>query len=201
VQRGDDSLESFGITRRLSVNARALGPRVGKQVQQIIQTAKAGDWSSTGTTVTVGDVALLPGEYELELEAADPSSAIAFLTDGGFVILDTETTPELEAEGFARDMVRIVQDTRKAAGLDVSDRISLAIYVESESDEAALAAHGELIAGETLATSYTVSLSAQAAMGAAAGEAGTQRATIDAGKFANAGALIVDVRKAGAVNV
>jgi isoleucyl-tRNA synthetase len=146
-------------------------------------------------------VALLPGEYELELEAADPSSAIAFLTDGGFVILDTETTPELEAEGFARDMVRIVQDTRKAAGLDVSDRISLAIYVESESDEAALAAHGELIAGETLATSYTVSLSAQAAMGAAAGEAGTQRATIDAGKFANAGALIVDVRKAGAVNV
>jgi isoleucyl-tRNA synthetase len=201
VEKGDDSLESFGITRRLSVNARALGPRVGKQVQQIIQTAKAGDWSSTGATVTVGDVALLPGEYELELEAADPSSAIAFLTDGGFVILDTETTPELEAEGFARDMVRIVQDTRKAAGLDVSDRISLSIYVESDADEVALTTFGELIAGETLATSYAVSLSAQAAVGAAAGEAGAQRATIDAGKFANAGALIVDVRKAGAINV
>jgi isoleucyl-tRNA synthetase len=200
-QLGDDSLESFGITRRLSINARALGPRLGKQVQQVIQTAKAGDWSVSGDVVSVGDVPLEPGEYDLELQAADTSSAISFLTGGGFVILDTVTTPELEAEGLARDLVRIVQDTRKAAGLDVSDRIDLTILGSSETDVAALTTFGDLISTETLATSYTVSLSAQPSVAALDGAAGTQRATIDAGKFANAGELVVDVRKAGATNV
>jgi isoleucyl-tRNA synthetase len=200
-QLGEDSLESFGITRRLSINARALGPRLGKQVQQVIQTAKAGDWSVSGDVVSVGDVPLEPGEYDLELQAADTSSAISFLTGGGFVILDTVTTPELEAEGLARDLVRIVQDTRKAAGLDVSDRIDLTILGSSETDVAALTTFGDLISTETLATSYTVSLSAQPSVAALDGAAGTQRATIDAGKFANAGELVVDVRKAGATNV
>jgi isoleucyl-tRNA synthetase len=200
-QLGVDSLESFGITRRLSINARALGPRLGKQVQQVIQTAKAGDWSVHGGVVSVGDVTLEPAEYDLELQAADTSSAISFLADGGFVILDTVTTPELEAEGLARDLVRIVQDTRKAAGLEVSDRIDLTILGTSETDVAALTTFGDLISTETLATSYTVSLSAQPSVAALDGAVGTQRATIDAGKFANAGELVVDVRKAGATNV
>jgi isoleucyl-tRNA synthetase len=198
---GDGSLESFGITRRLSINARALGPRLGKHVQQVIQTAKAGDWSANGGVVTVGDVVLEAGEYDLELQAAEESSAIAFLAGGGFVILDTVTTPDLEAEGLARDLVRIVQDTRKAAGLDVSDRIELTILSSSDTDVASLTTFGDLIGAETLATSYTVSLTAQPGVAALDGAAGTQRATIEAGKFANAGELVVDVRKAGATVV
>ena len=62
----------FGITRRLTINARALGPRVGKDVQRVIQAAKAGDWAQDADGVTAGGAALLEGEYELELEAADP---------------------------------------------------------------------------------------------------------------------------------
>src|SRR5690606_32962039 len=105
----EDSLESLGITRRLTVNARALGPRLGKQVQQVIQAAKTGDWHTTGDTVTVGGTPLLESEFELVMEAADPSSAIAFLSDAGFVVLDTVTTPQLEAEGLARDLIRAIQ--------------------------------------------------------------------------------------------
>ena len=56
----DEPLEAFGITQKLTVNARALGPRLGKQVQQVIQAAKAGDWWRTGTTSsTVGGIELL----------------------------------------------------------------------------------------------------------------------------------------------
>ena len=47
------------------------------------------------------------------------------LPSGGFVVLDTAVTPELAAEGLARDLVRAVQQARRDAGLDVSDRIAL----------------------------------------------------------------------------
>jgi isoleucyl-tRNA synthetase len=161
----------------------------------------------SGDEVTVGGTALEAGEFELELEAADASSAIAFLGDGGFVILDTETTPELEAEGLARDLVRAIQDTRKAAGLEVSDRITFAITGSSADDIAALKDFAEMIAGETLAleTAFEVSPEpeAKAALDSAAG---SQRATLASGQYANTGVLVIDVwktsdGKSGAVNV
>jgi isoleucyl-tRNA synthetase len=198
----EGSLESFGISRKLTVNARALGPRLGKAVQQVIQAAKAGSWHLDGDVVEVGGERLEAGEFELELEAAGPGSAIAFLGDGGFVILDAQTTPELEAEGLARDLIRVIQDTRKAAGLDVSDRITLSITGSSDRDVAALAAHADMIAGETLAveTAFEVSPSPETAAALSA-SAGTQRAVLAIDQYSNAGVLVVDVAKAGAVNV
>jgi len=145
-----ESLAQHGIERRLTVNARALGPRLGKQVQEVIRLAKSGDWSAD-PVVRVGDTELLEGEYDLVLATTDPDAAVAFLAAGGFIVLDTSVTPELEAEGLARDVIRAVQQARKDAGLDVSDRISLTI-VGDEVAVAAIATHERLIAGETLAT-------------------------------------------------
>ncbi|MGN6324703.1 isoleucine--tRNA ligase [Pseudolysinimonas sp.] len=153
----ESSLGDWGITRRLGVNARALGPRIGKDVQRVIQAAKAGDWSQDGDVVTAGGVTLQDGEYELELQVADADRAIAFLPGGGFVVLDTATTPELEAEGLARDVVRAVQQARKDAGLDVGDRIRLTLTGD-EVVVAAVEAHRELIAGETLAAAVEVTI-------------------------------------------
>ena len=151
----EESLGEWGVTRKLTVNARAAGPRIGKQVQQVIPAAKKGDWEARGETVVVGGVELLPGEFTLELAVADPSAAIAFVGDGGFVLLDTATTPELEAEGLARDVVRAVQQARKAAGLDVGDRVVTTLVVEPGS-AAAIEVHRALIAGETLTTELVV---------------------------------------------
>ncbi|MFB6609140.1 isoleucine--tRNA ligase [Agromyces sp. NPDC056379] len=152
------SAERFGVTKRLTVNARAAGPRLGKTVQQAIQAARSGDWSVDGDQVVAGGIALEAGEYDLVLEAGgagDGSSALALLADGGFVILDTATTPELEAEGLARDVVRAVQEARKAAGLEVGDRVQLTLTLD-ETGAAAAERHRELIAGETLAIELTV---------------------------------------------
>lgn len=149
----ESSLGDFGITKRLSVNARALGPRIGKDVQRVIQASKSGDWSADAEVVA-GGVVLQEGEYELELTVADEASAIAFLPSGGFVVLDTAVTPELAAEGLARDVVRAVQQARKDAGLEVTDRIALTLWGDSDA-VAAIETHAELIAGETLATSLT----------------------------------------------
>ena len=138
-------------------------------MQQAIQAARAGDWTLDGETVVAGGIALEPGEYDLVLEAGgsgDGSSALALLSDGGFVILDTATTPELEAEGLARDVVRAVQEARKAAGLEVGDRIRLGLTLDADG-AAAASTHHALIARETLATELDIETSA-AVSGAAA---------------------------------
>ncbi|MEO3935578.1 isoleucine--tRNA ligase [Dermatophilaceae bacterium Soc4.6] len=154
------SEEDFGVSQRLSVNARAAGPRLGKDVQTAIKGAKAGDWSvAADGAVTSGGLALAEGEYTLEtVVAADdtgPGSgrAVAMLPGGGFVVLDTSITPELAAEGLARDVVRAVQQARKDAGFDVSDRISLTLS-GSDAVWQSVVAHQSLIMGETLAVQF-----------------------------------------------
>jgi isoleucyl-tRNA synthetase len=152
------SAETYGVTKRLTVNARAAGPRLGKQVQQAIQAARSGDWSVEGEQVVAGGIALEPGEYELVLEAGgagEGETALGLIADGGFLMLDTATTPELEAEGAARDLVRAVQDARKAAGLEVGDRIRLSLALD-EAGAVAAETHRALIAGETLAVDVAI---------------------------------------------
>ena len=149
---------SYGVSQKLTVNARAAGPRLGRDVQTAIKGSKSGDWSvAEDGTVTSGGLVLEEGEYTLETVAgsADGGSATGMLPSGGFVVLDTAVTPELAAEGLARDLVRAVQQARRDAGLDVSDRIALTIG-GSPAVQAAARTHESLIAGETLATSYEV---------------------------------------------
>jgi isoleucyl-tRNA synthetase len=149
--------ESYGVSQKLTVNARAAGPRLGRDVQTAIKGSKSGDWSvGEDGTVTAGGLVLEEGEYTLETVAGSADgSATGMLPGGGFVVLDTEVTPDLAAEGLARDLVRAVQQARRDAGLEVSDRIALVIGGPAAVQDAARA-HEALIAGETLATSYSV---------------------------------------------
>jgi isoleucyl-tRNA synthetase len=63
--------------------------------------------------------------------------------------VDTRITPELKAEGLARDVIRLVQDERKNAKLDVADKIALYLGTESDTLKQAIAAHKATIAAET----------------------------------------------------
>lgn len=162
VDLAELGLEQLGVEQRLAVNARAAGPRLGRGVQTVIKAAKAGAWREDGGVVVVttddGDVPLEASEYELATVVAEGGPAdrvAAVLPGGGVVLLDTAVDAELEAEGFARDVVRAVQDERKAAGLQVSDRIALTLTVPAER-VAAVEAHRELIASETLALELEV---------------------------------------------
>ncbi len=157
VQLAESTASEYGISHRLSVNARAAGPRLGKEVQKVIRAAKEGFWTEQDGVVTADGVALEPHEYDLVLETSGrpEGEALALVPMGGFMLLDTVTTPELEAEGMARDAIRVVQEARKNAGLDVSDRIVLALNVSAE-NAVALQQHADLIAGETLAVGLAV---------------------------------------------
>ncbi|HEY0373886.1 MAG TPA: isoleucine--tRNA ligase [Amnibacterium sp.] len=145
------SAARYGVSERLSVNARALGPRIGRQVQAVIQAARTGNWRHERDAVVVGDVELFEGEYELVLERAGggEGEAVGLVPSGGFVLLATEVTPELELEGRARDFIRDVQQARRTAGLAVTDRIELAVEGDAELLRM-LEVHRDLVQGETL---------------------------------------------------
>ena len=145
----------FSLSQNLVVNARAAGPRLGKQVQQVIKASKSGDWSVTDGTVVSGGIELVEGEFTLESVAESGTDGMELAAlDSGFLALDTRVTPELEAEGMARDAVRAIQGIRKQLDLDISDRIAVTIEADTEVT-AALEPHADLIAGETLTTALT----------------------------------------------
>ena len=137
----------------LVVNARAAGPRIGKDVQKVIKAVKAGEWSEDSSgAVSAAGIELLPSEYARKLVAAEPNSTAALPGNSGLVVLDSQVTAELEAEGWAKDRIRELQDARRNLGLDVSDRIDVVMEVP-EDRQSWLDTHRDLIAGEVLALS------------------------------------------------
>ena len=135
----------------LQVVPAVVGPRLGKNTQRVIAAVKKGEWQQRGDVIDVAGEELQPGEYALKLVTATGSASSPLAGGSGVVVLDTEVTPELEAEGTARDVIRAVQQARREANLNVSDRIVLSLGVDSAL-EVVLAPHLDLIAGETLAT-------------------------------------------------
>ena len=160
------SPETSGLSVRteLNLNPRAFDPAVRKLTSQLFKAQKSGDWEVTedgqcrfASVELDGAPLVLTGDMfsvSTSVDAAEGQVADV-LPSGTFVVLDTELTPELEAEGYARDVVRAVQDERKNAGLHIADRIDLALTVPAEhvSD---VETWRDMIAAETLALSVSV---------------------------------------------
>lgn len=130
-------------------NARVLGPKYGKDVQLIIQKAKAGEFKlEEGGKVRIGEFMLEPEEVQIGFQGQagfDVASA-----DGISVVLDTTVTGELKHEGYAREVVRFVQDLRRDADYKVDDRIYVLIAAEGEV-AGAVTKFADYICRETLA--------------------------------------------------
>jgi isoleucyl-tRNA synthetase len=138
---------------------RRLGPRLGAAVKDVASALDADD-GALAARLAAGepiDLAGASGE-RWRVEPADVSvtwqsrAGWGSASEGDVTIaLELELTPELRREGLAREVVRLVQDARRAAGLDVSDRIVLGLEAEGELAPA-IAEFGGFIAGETLAS-------------------------------------------------
>jgi isoleucyl-tRNA synthetase len=142
---------------RAKPNFKVLGPRLGGGVKEVAAALARDDGTLAGAlargehvevAVNGGSVGLDPGDVELLQEVREGWGVAG---DGGVTVaLDLELTADLRQEGLAREVIRAVQDARKAAGLDVSDRIVLAIGSQG-AVAAAVEEHRATIAGETLA--------------------------------------------------
>lgn len=136
----------------LTVNFPIAGKRLGAKMKAVGAAAKAGDWKNENGQVIVGGEAMEPGEYTLQLKPLINKGAQRLSSNDALVVLDLAITPELEAEGRARDLVRMIQQARKDAGLHVADRIALALDLPADF-AAALATHRDYIADQVLAVS------------------------------------------------
>ena len=149
--------ESDVVIKKAKPNFRSLGQKYGKQVQTV--AAKVREMTSQEiTSLQKTGVFAIPvngGTFSITKEDVEVlhEDLHGWLVeaDGGLTVaLDTEITPDLRNEGFAREFVNRVQNMRKDAGFDVTDRISI-YYSGTELLKAALEAMHEYIAHETLA--------------------------------------------------
>jgi isoleucyl-tRNA synthetase len=137
------------VDRTLYPLLPVIGPRHGSAVGTIVAGARSGDWRLLPDGgAEVGGVTLAPDEFELTGRAR-PGHEVA--EEGDLLVaLDTQLTPELEAEGLAREVAHRLQGLRKAAGLEVSDRVVASISGDSVL-VAQLVAHRDWLADEILA--------------------------------------------------
>ena len=100
-----------------------IGSRLGGALKDIIPSVKRGEYEIAGDKLLVAGHELNSDEFENRLTVKPDVSGAALPDNTAVVVLDTELNADLIAEGLANDALRFIQDTRKAAGLDVSDRI------------------------------------------------------------------------------
>jgi isoleucyl-tRNA synthetase len=152
------ALQSFVIKPDLA----KLGPKFGKRLPHIQQALSAANAEAIGARAMAGEpVELCVNDESITLAPDDlivarlPTAGIAVASDNDcLVALDTTLTQELIHEGMARDFVRHVQDLRKKANFDVSDRIIVHYGAEGEAGDA-IARHADYIRQETLAAALT----------------------------------------------
>ena len=151
------------VEYRVKPNLPVVGKRYGKRVPAIRQALLDADGRAIAAAVTAGEAfdldvggeVLSFGADDLLIETSS-AEGYACAEDGGYLVgLDTRLTEALEREGLARELMRTVQEARKQAGLEVSDRICLSITGD-EAVEAALEEYRGVIMAETLAEKWMV---------------------------------------------
>jgi isoleucyl-tRNA synthetase len=142
-------------TFRLQVNARRVGPRLGQATKAVMAASKQGEWSSTDGGVEVAGHRLEPGEYDLLLQPREGVACQALPSNDMIAVLDFSMTESLVREGKARDLVRVVQQARREAGLHVSDRIQLGLTLPDAYRDAVSDFH-DYVVSNTLATELSV---------------------------------------------
>ena len=165
------------IDAQIKPNFRELGKRFGKRTQQVASAVAAADPRTVVAAVRdSGRFEIVVDGEPHTLDANDvlvtevPRSGWIVESQRGLTIaLDTRITPELEAEGIARDVVRLVQQARREAGLDVADRIALTVAAAPEVQKA-VRAHDGFVTHETLATSLVFALALPGGFAGTVGE-------------------------------
>jgi isoleucyl-tRNA synthetase len=161
------------LTKKIKPNFKTLGKVYGARMKEIaaafgsldqavITAVQNAETAGEAYTLALpgGEVVLNPGDYQISSEDM-PGWLVA--SEGALTIaLDVELTDALRREGVARELVNRIQNLRKTAGFEVTDRIDTVIYADSADIAAALEGFGEWIGAQTLSRSVTQAPAAEA---------------------------------------
>jgi isoleucyl-tRNA synthetase len=152
------------VTYTVLPDLKRLGPRLGKRLPPLKKSLAAADGGKLLAELqAVGKVTLALPDGPVELDGEDLQVRLqakegwaAAQGHACVVVLSTELTPALVAEGLAREVVRCVQDRRKEMGCQFTDRIEIGLVTDSAELQAAVEQFREYIQNETLAVSLTL---------------------------------------------
>ncbi|QKX01422.1 isoleucine--tRNA ligase [Wolbachia endosymbiont of Cruorifilaria tuberocauda] len=156
-----DKLEGVA-SLELKLNFSLLGKKVPNKIKKLVQYVKKGKWRQIADgQIFLGDRSesyiVQKGEYKLLLKANSEYSAV-FDNNEGIVTLNTEMDDDLILEGIARDVIRLIQETRKQANFHLSDKIMVMIKTENKKIREAVSEWSKYIKEQTLALSLEVSV-------------------------------------------
>ena len=150
------------IGKAYGARMKEIAAAFGSLSQEVISAMKAAETSSSAYTLALpgGDVVLNPGDYQISSEDM-PGWLVA--SEGSLTIaLDIEVTPQLRREGLSRELVNRIQNLRKSAGFEVTDRIDTLVFADDPSLEDALSAYSDYVKAQTLSRTLRLAPAAEA---------------------------------------
>lgn len=149
---------------KLQIKFPVVGKRIPTKVKDVIAAQKQNQWKLQNGKISIAGEDLLPEEFDLLLEpkAEFKDSICALPSNDALVLLDLQLTEELKLEGYARDIVRAIQQARKDAGLELTDRIDIAISSNDNDLKKAVEQWNTYILEQTLGTKIQPTLDSSA---------------------------------------
>ncbi len=158
-----DRAKGLLLPYQIRVNAKNLGPKLGKHLEEARRRLAAADQALVAERVLAGESfeldlpngSVLLGPSDLVIDVQDPEGWAGLADRGTQIALDTRITDSLKGEGWAREIIRQIQELRKTAGLQMEDRIVLSLQTDSPALKKAIETHQDYICRETLAVKLT----------------------------------------------
>lgn len=151
----NENIKTFS-EKKLILNFQKIGSKVGSKMPEVLKALKLNNWEiSNNGCIRISDFEITKDEFDIKLE---PRQDNIFTVEGQniLVMLDIKINQELEQEGAARDLVRLIQQFRKDANLDIANRINLHIKTNYKLLLKALEKYKKYIQEQTLATKLDV---------------------------------------------
>jgi isoleucyl-tRNA synthetase len=137
---------------KIKLNLPIIGKRIPEKVKELLAAVKNEQWYLANDKVSIAGVELESEEFQIIIETKDEykKAAATLPNHDGLIILDTNINDELRAEGIIRDIVRVIQQTRKDIKLDITDRIELSIITTNDFIKDAVENWSQYIESQTL---------------------------------------------------
>ncbi|AIL65092.1 Isoleucine--tRNA ligase [Rickettsiales bacterium Ac37b] len=137
---------------KLQLNFTVLGKRLPNKIKELITASKANNWyKDSDSSLEIAGEKLNNDEFNIILAPKNTQNSMALSSNDALVTVNLNITEDLKLEGMARDLVRLIQQSRKEANLNISDRIALNLTTDSELSKA-ISQFSSYIGEQTLST-------------------------------------------------